>query len=128
VVNPGLIPLDLKTDNLMLSPEDTSMLADFATAESENPCPRKVIDKPRIIYCSRRFRRPTGGRNYGLPVLCDFGEARIGKTQESGRFVQPHIYRAPEVIFEMPWGSAIDIWNLPGLVSQMLRAFVLLPC
>ena len=79
------------------------MLADFATAESENPSPRKVIDESHIIYCSRRFRRPTGG-NYGLPVLCDFGEARRGKTQESGPFVQPHIYRAPEVIFEMPLG------------------------
>lgn len=107
----------------MLSLEDSSMLADFATAESENPSPRKVIDQSRIIYCSRKFRRPTGGRNYGLPVLCDFGEARIGKTQESGPFVQPHIYRAPEVNFEMPWGSAIDIWNLAGLVSQVLRAF-----
>ena len=31
-----------------------------------------------------------------------------------------HIYRAPEVIFEMPWGSAIDIWNLACLVSQVL--------
>lgn len=101
----------------MLSLEDSTMLADFATAESIDPSPRKMIDQSRIIYTSRKFRRPTGGKNYGLPMLCDFGEARIGKTQESGPFVQPHIYRAPEVIFEMPWGSAIDIWNLAGLVS-----------
>ncbi|KAL4976286.1 kinase-like domain-containing protein [Aspergillus desertorum] len=64
-----VIHADLKPDNLMLSLEDSSMLADFATAESVNPSPRK-------------FRRPTGGRNYGLP--------------ESGPFIQPHIYRAPE--------------------------------
>ncbi|TQB68065.1 hypothetical protein MPDQ_004055 [Monascus purpureus] len=111
----------IHTDNLMLSLEDSSMLADFATAESENPSPRKEIDQSRIIYRSRKFRRPTGGRNYGLPVLCDFGEARIGKTQESGPFVQPHIYRAPEVIFEMPWGSAIDIWNLAGLIWDLFE-------
>ncbi|PWY91515.1 kinase domain protein [Aspergillus sclerotioniger CBS 115572] len=111
-----VIHTDLKTDNLMLSLEDTSMLADFATAESTNPSPRKSINHSHAtIYCSRKFRRPTGGRNYGLPVLCDLGEARIGKMQESGPFVQPHIYRAPEVIFEMPWGSAIDIWNLACL-------------
>ncbi|KAL4767935.1 kinase domain protein [Aspergillus nidulans var. acristatus] len=116
-----VIHADLKTDNLMLSLEDSSMLADFATAESENPSPRKVIDQSRIIYCSRKFRRPTGGRNYGLLVLCDFGEARVGKTQESGPFVQPHIYRAPEVIFEMPWGSAIDIWNLAGLIWDLFE-------
>ncbi|RAQ57642.1 protein kinase domain protein [Aspergillus flavus] len=110
-----VIHTDLKTDNLMLSLEDSSMMADFAAAESENPSPRKLIGQSRIIYNSRKFRRPSGGRDYGLPVLCDFGEARIGKTQESGPFVQPYIYRAPEVIFEMPWGSAIDIWNLAGL-------------
>ncbi|KAB8226144.1 kinase-like domain-containing protein [Aspergillus novoparasiticus] len=105
-----VIHTDLKTDNLMLSLEDSSMMADFATAEFETPSPR-----------NRKFRRPIGGRDYGPPVLCDFGEARIGKTQESGPFVQPHIYRAPEVIFEMPWGSAIDIWNLAGLVWDMFE-------
>ncbi|OJZ91405.1 hypothetical protein ASPFODRAFT_41845 [Aspergillus luchuensis CBS 106.47] len=116
-----VIHTDLKTDNLMLSLEDSTMLADFATAESIDPSPRKMIDQSRIIYTSRKFRRPTGGKNYGLPMLCDFGEARIGKTQESGPFVQPHIYRAPEVIFEMPWGSAIDIWNLAGLIWDLFE-------
>ncbi|RAL03725.1 putative protein kinase [Aspergillus ibericus CBS 121593] len=121
VIHTGRDRRSLYTDNLMLSLEDTSMLADFAAAESKNPSPRKVVDQSRIIYCSRKFRRPAGGRNYGLPVLCDFGEARIGKTQRSGPFVQPHIYRAPEVIFEMPWGSAVDIWNLAGLIWDLFE-------
>ncbi|KAB8202643.1 kinase-like domain-containing protein [Aspergillus parasiticus] len=116
-----VIHTDLKTDNLMLSLEDSSMMADFAAAESENPSPRKWIDHSHIIHISRKFRRPTEGSSYGLPVLCDFGEARIGKTQESGPFVQPHIYRAPEVIFEMPWGSAIDIWNLAALIWDLFE-------
>ncbi|OOF98231.1 hypothetical protein ASPCADRAFT_395032 [Aspergillus carbonarius ITEM 5010] len=83
----GVTHTDLKTDNLMLSLDDSTMLADFATAESKIPSPRKLIDQSRIIYCSRKFWRPTGGRNYGLPVLCDLGEARIGKRQESGPFI-----------------------------------------
>lgn len=114
----------------MLSLVDTSMLEDFATAESKSPSLHKLIDQSRIIYSSRRFRRPTGSRNYGLPVLYDLGKTRISKNQESGPFVQPHIYRAPEVIFEMPWESAIDIWNLAGLVSLALLEFVVmtLPC
>lgn len=49
--------------------------------------------------------------------MCDLGEARIGTKHKTGPFVQPHIYRAPEVIFEMPWGSAVDIWNLACLVG-----------
>ncbi|KAL4910994.1 hypothetical protein BDW74DRAFT_164678 [Aspergillus multicolor] len=95
------------TDILMLSLEDSSMLANFATAESERPSPR-----------NRRLRRPA---KYGLTVLCNFGEARVGRTHESGPFVQPHIYRAPQVIFEMPWGSAIDIWNLAGLIWDLFE-------
>jgi non-specific serine/threonine protein kinase len=73
---------DLKIDNLMLSIEDPGMLDDFATAELGNPSPQKVIDQSRIIYTSRKFRRPIAGKGHGLPILCDFGEARIGKTHE----------------------------------------------
>ncbi|KAE8133555.1 kinase domain protein [Aspergillus pseudotamarii] len=116
-----VIHTDLKTDNLMLSLESSSLLADFTTMESKIPSPRKLIDQSLIIYSSRKFRRLIGGESYGLPVLCDLGEARIGKMQESGPFVQPHIYRAPEVIFEMPWGSAIDIWNLAGLIWDLFE-------
>ncbi|KAI9743759.1 MAG: hypothetical protein M1818_002492 [Claussenomyces sp. TS43310] len=101
--------------------EDNSMLADFAKAEVEEPNPRKKVNESRIMYKSWRFRRPARGKIYGLPALCDFGEARIGKTQQSGPFVQPHIYRAPEIIFEMPWGSAVDIWNLAGLIWDLFE-------
>ncbi|CAG8213933.1 unnamed protein product [Penicillium olsonii] len=112
------IHTDLKTDNLMLSLEDSAILSDFATEERNQPSPRKVIDESRTIYQSRQFRRPT---NYGLPILCDFGEARIGKKHESSPFVQPNIYRAPEIIFEMTWGSAVDIWNLGCLVWDLFE-------
>lgn len=100
------------------------MLVDFAKTGIERSSPRKSMDGSHSIYMSRRFRRPIAGRGYGLPILCDFGQARIGETQESGPFVQPHICRAPEVIIEMPWGSAVDIWNLACLLSTML-SFIL---
>ncbi|CEL05515.1 hypothetical protein ASPCAL06633 [Aspergillus calidoustus] len=87
----------------------------------EDPSPRKLIDQSRIVYKSRKFRRPAKGKGYGFPILCDFGEARIGRNQESGPFVQPHIYRAPEVIFEMRWGSPVDIWNLAGLIWDLFE-------
>lgn len=103
----------------MLSLEDSTMLADFADEEARQPSLRQRINDFRSVYQSRKFRKPLGGKNFGLPILCDFGEAVIGKVHESGPFVQPTIYRAPEVIFEMPWGSAVDIWNLGALVSRV---------
>lgn len=109
----------------MLTLEDNSILADFVKAEAEAPSPRKNINGSRNIYKSRKFRLPVRGRDYGLPILCDLGEARIGKMQESGPFVQPNIYRAPEIIFEMQWGSAVDVWNLACLVNCTYPAVVL---
>ncbi|KAF2723595.1 kinase domain-containing protein [Polychaeton citri CBS 116435] len=106
-----VIHSDLKTDNLMLSIEDQTILDRFEIAEIDDPSPRKVIDN---------FPKPDS-RKYGLPMLCDFGEARIGATQEGGPLVQPHIYRAPEVTFEMPWGPSIDIWNLACLAWDLLQ-------
>lgn len=35
--------------------------------------------------------------------------------------IQPNIYRAPEVLFEMPWGFTADIWNVgPWEVESVL--------
>ncbi|OAL69911.1 protein kinase [Trichophyton violaceum] len=107
-----IIHADLKTDNVMLSLEDTTILRDFMKSEAESPSPREKIDESRIVYQSREFE----GKGYGLLVLCGSGEARIGKRHKSGPFVQPNTYKAPEIIFEMPCGSALDIWNLAGLL------------
>ncbi|KAI2726401.1 hypothetical protein DTO012A7_2168 [Penicillium roqueforti] len=82
----NVIHTDLKTDNVMLSLEDTTMLADFADKEIRHPILRKSIDGTRTIYQSRQFRRPLRGKSFGLPILCDLGEARIGKTHNSGPF------------------------------------------
>lgn len=99
----------------MLTIEDQSMLERFEMAELETPSPRKIVDTSRVIYQSRRLGPPNNS-DYGLPILCDLGEARLGKVQSSMPFVQPHIYRAPEVIFEMQWGPPIDVWNVACLV------------
>ena len=117
---------DIKSDNLMLTIEDESMLERFEMAELETPSPRKIVDGSRTIYQSRRFGPPKDSK-YGLPLLCDLGEARIHKAQLSRPFVQPHIYRAREVIFEMQWGPPIDIWNVACLVRKPLLP-VVLPC
>lgn len=45
----------------------------------------------------------------GLPILCDLGEARVGKDMHNGD-IMPDIYRAPEVILGMNWATKVDIW------------------
>ena len=102
----------------MLSLEDQAMMDDFAQIEAAEPSPRKMIDESRTIYKSRRFRPPISGKGHGLPILCDLSESRSYSGQDVNPFIQPHIYRAPEITFEMTWSSAIDIWNVAGLVSN----------
>ncbi|KAK4974693.1 hypothetical protein LTR28_010432 [Elasticomyces elasticus] len=97
--------MHIKASNIMLTINDDTILQDFEKAEMENPSDRKVYHD-RTIYTSRQFRRPTV---YGLPTLCDFGEARFGPVQEP-TVIQPEAYRAPEVVLEMPW--SYSIWNL----------------
>lgn len=55
-------------------------------------------------------------KKLGAPVLSDFGSAVYG-DQEHMEDVQPNIYRAPEVILEVPWSYKIDIWNVGCMVS-----------
>jgi serine/threonine protein kinase len=88
--------------------------------ELERPVPRKeVVPGGRTIYMSRDLKIP---KNVGLPVLCDFGSAMICKEYQT-EFVQPKIYRAPEVIIGAPWTYSIDIWNVGCMVCFIVQHF-----
>ena len=77
---------------------------------------RKIIDETRTIYGSRGLGLPKNSL-WGQPVLCDFGETRIGQSHKG--LIQPELYRAPEVLFNMEWGCSVDIWNVAVLVSLL---------
>ena len=88
-------------------------LEKFETDELTSPVARKIgVD--RVIYRSRPLVPPV--YRYGPPVLCDFGEARLGEYDNMAD-IQPYQYRAPEVIFDMPWDEKVDIWNVGVMVT-----------
>ena len=90
------------------------MFKEWDKEEQTEPSPRKVDDN-KIIYKSRPFYRKGNLRRFSLPVLSDFGEARIGDLHDG--VIQPDLYRAPEVILRNRWTSKVDIWNVGVLVS-----------
>ena len=96
----------------MLRIDDMSLLKDFETAEDNSPSPRKLLSD-RAIFMTREFRLTD---NPGEPVLCDFGEARYGGEKHT-ELIQPDLYRAPEVIFDISWSYSVDIW----MVGVMVR-------
>ncbi|KAJ3553203.1 hypothetical protein NPX13_g10938 [Xylaria arbuscula] len=102
-----IIHTDIKADNIMLSIDDDSVFTAFEEQELSDPSPRKKIGDNRVIYLSRELEIP---KEWGAPVLCDFGSAVLG-DEEHFEDVQPNVYRAPEVILGGPWSYPIDIWN-----------------
>lgn len=120
--------LDLKASNIMLTVEDESgVLEDFEQAEKGDPSSRKMTNDERSIYATREFRSP---RNHvwGYPVLCDFGETRIGANHPR-EWVKPEIYRATDILLELDWSHRVDIWNTGCLVSgceARLHSYVLI--
>jgi serine/threonine-protein kinase SRPK3 len=75
------------------------------------------------MYSSHKLELPKDSL-WGQPALCDFGEARIGARHKG--LIQPELYRAPEVLFDMEWDSKVDIWSLAVMVSAAIPVRVYL--
>ncbi|KAL2824859.1 kinase-like domain-containing protein [Aspergillus cavernicola] len=84
-----------------------AVFSNFTQNKLQTPCPRKELDR-KTIYVSQELRMP---RKWGAPVLCDFGSAIPGGIEHL-EDIQPNIYRAPEVILEVPRTYSVDIWNV----------------
>jgi len=97
----------------MFGIEDDTVFTAFEEQELAEPSPRKLVKGDRAIYVSCELRMP---KEWGAPVLCDFGSAMLGDVEHC-EDVQPDVYRAPEVILEIPWSYEIDIWNVGCMVS-----------
>ncbi|KAL2838560.1 kinase-like domain-containing protein [Aspergillus pseudoustus] len=112
-----VIHTDIKANNIMFELADDSVFAKFEQDELQDPSPRKELDG-RTIYLSRDLEMIPG--KLGAPVLCDFGSAVAGGIEHT-EDVQPDIYRAPEVILEVPWSYSIDIWNVGCMIWNIFE-------
>ncbi|WPG98698.1 Serine/threonine-protein kinase SRPK [Acrodontium crateriforme] len=103
---------DIKEANILL-PADSSVLKQFENDEMKEPSPKKEIEDG-VIYLSREMGMP---RDFGAPVLCDFGSAvPLDDGKEHREDIQPDVYRCPEVILDIPWTYSVDIWNVGCMV------------
>ncbi|KGO73413.1 hypothetical protein PITC_085510 [Penicillium italicum] len=109
---------DIKADNIMFGIKDDSVFTDFEENELQRPVPRKEVDADgRTIYMSQELKIP---KQVGATVLCDFGSAILGTSNKyHSVFIQPKIYRAPEVILGVPWTYSADIWNVGCMIWDL---------
>ncbi|KAH8745741.1 kinase-like protein [Hyaloscypha finlandica] len=89
-----VIHTNLYSDNLLITLTNDAVLTTVENQEFSTLSARKQIGDT-IIYVSRYMM---GGP--GPLVICDFGQ-----------------YRAPEVILNMKWGNAVDMWSV-GLLQN----------
>ncbi|PYI04670.1 kinase domain protein [Aspergillus sclerotiicarbonarius CBS 121057] len=113
---------DLKLENIMVSFEDPTVLADFMDAQLEKPMAFKIDSTGRPVYQSRNDFGPLKSLR-SIPQLVDFGVAtRLEEDDDWGVWpIQPDHYRAPEVILGNGWQMSVDIWNLGVLLWDMIE-------
>ena len=106
---------DIKEENILLGLIDSLIVEQLDRKEIAASSLYKSVNGYNL-YRSINFGIPT---TFGRPILCDFSLARNGQVEHC-HDIQPDPYRAPEVILEIPWGYAVDIWN----VGVMVRGFL----
>ncbi|KAI0278744.1 kinase-like domain-containing protein [Russula brevipes] len=114
-----VIHTDIQESNVLLGMNEQTAERDFDNFEKNeltSPSARK-IEGDRVIYTSRPLVPLV--YSYGWPVLCDFSEARFGEYDNMAD-IQPFQYRAPEVIFDIPWGEKVDIWSVGVMIWDLL--------
>lgn len=100
----------------MIGTNRPSIFEEWKNKAVRDPIRQKTVSG-HTVYRSRPFTLEEGRGAWGLPLLSDFGQARIGPGEHEGT-IQPSLYRAPEVVLGMKWTSKVDIWNVGALVCK----------
>ncbi|KAG8625798.1 hypothetical protein KVT40_006199 [Elsinoe batatas] len=101
----GVIHTDLQPNNMLMGVVDDSPFRRIEIDEANDPLPRKQLSD-RTIHVSRHMPLTNGA-----PSITDLSEARFGDSLHSD-LIMPNVYRAPEVILNMPWSYPVDIWAI----------------
>lgn len=107
--------VDISPQNVLTEIVDEISLKDVEEQESQNPS-TPVISNGAPVYHSR----PTMLELSGIPILTDFGQMRSAEPGNSGWWMSD-LYRAPEVILELPWGFSVDMWSIGVMVRNELK-------
>jgi serine/threonine protein kinase len=59
--------------------------------------------------------------------LIDFGGATFAEDDDHSRLISTRPYRAPEVVLELGWGAAADIWSVGCLLVELYTGQLLFP-
>ncbi|KAI9843776.1 MAG: hypothetical protein M1837_006137 [Sclerophora amabilis] len=126
-----MVHTDLKLENVLLGFESSDVLHDFVHAQRTRPMlsrkPAQTssaaslsgLSPGRYTYRSQNEFGPLRSSKV-LPKIADFGAAQLGNRLQIHP-IQPHSYRAPEVLLGIGWSYKADIWNLGVMMWNLLE-------
>lgn len=87
----------------------------------------KVLKEARIVHCDLKPENILL-RNLESPSIkiIDFGSA-CHEHQTLYTYIQSRFYRSPEVLFGLPYSSAIDTWSLGCIAAELFLGLPIFP-
>jgi serine/threonine protein kinase len=96
--------------------EDDTSLKDVEEREAQNPSAPISADDGSVSTTVYRSR-PTLLELSGHPILTDFGQMRFVEECVNQDWWMSDLYRAPEVLLQLPWGYPVDVWSIGVMVG-----------
>ncbi|KAK7212078.1 hypothetical protein V2G26_019256 [Clonostachys chloroleuca] len=100
-----LIHTDINDENIMMTLENDTLLADYVNYQTSVPQSRHIRSEDgRVTYLSQDEFGPLQGPQL-FPELADFNLCIPGLDGGQGHLspIQSHCFRAPEVLLGCPW-------------------------
>ncbi|EFR05429.1 CMGC/CLK protein kinase [Nannizzia gypsea CBS 118893] len=118
-----VVHTDILPQNILMGDYDPTGLKEVEEQESKNPSV-PIITKDKngavsgIVYKSQ----PTRLEHTGFPVLTDFGQMRFaGDDGEFNDWWMPDLYRAPEILLQLPWSCPVDMWSVGIMILELIE-------
>ncbi|QMW30207.1 hypothetical protein G4B84_005542 [Aspergillus flavus NRRL3357] len=93
----------ISSANIVMDIEDDTILKDVEQQETEYPS------------------TPITTELSGHPWLTDFGQMRVVEGRINQDWWMSDLYRAPEVLLQLPWGYPVDIWSIGVMTLELLE-------
>ncbi|KAL4892650.1 protein kinase [Aspergillus ambiguus] len=117
----GVAHTDISPQNVLMEIEDDTSLKDIEDQESQDPSVPIIStvngDVSTIVYKSR----PTMLELSGHPILTDYGQMRLVEGSVNRDWWMSDLYRAPEVLLQLPWEFPVDIWSIGVMTLELLE-------
>ncbi|KAL8728714.1 MAG: hypothetical protein Q9166_005201 [cf. Caloplaca sp. 2 TL-2023] len=117
--------IDLKPSNILLdlsTTEPESQKTDWLQYYFDSVPVPTGISHPDFDYVqSMPIFAPVTDASMINIQLADFGTA-CWEKKHLAEAIQPELLRAPEVIFQLPWSAAVDIWSAGVIIYELMVA------